>query len=199
MTEPNLRFPAVFCGNLRFSAKIHGFLRFPAPSKCFSFQEKGWICENLRFWLSLSPQFRPLKSAQRNINYLRFIHTVIDRDIDLVDISAPKKKIDPPPPQFPNSAQNPPGPSAPPVLETHPLLRFSKKKTTPPPSRGLGLPLPPPWAEKKKISETPTKLIVWKKMRGYRHRSGLQWLVENKSLKRGGEGIRGVPPKMLRS
>ena len=49
MTEPNLRFPAVFCENLRFSAKICGFLRFPAPSKCLNFQEKGWICENLRF------------------------------------------------------------------------------------------------------------------------------------------------------
>ena len=49
MTEPNLRFPAVFCENLRFSAKIRGFLRFPAPSKCLNFQAKGWICENLRF------------------------------------------------------------------------------------------------------------------------------------------------------
>ena len=49
MTEPNLRFPAVFCENLRFPAKICGFLRFPAPSKCLNFQEKGWICENLRF------------------------------------------------------------------------------------------------------------------------------------------------------
>ena len=49
VTEPNLRFPAVFCENLRFSAKICGFLRFPAPSKCLNFQEKGRICENLRF------------------------------------------------------------------------------------------------------------------------------------------------------
>ena len=49
MTEPNLRFPAVFCENLRFSAKICGFLRFPAPSKCVNFQEEGRICENLRF------------------------------------------------------------------------------------------------------------------------------------------------------
>ena len=39
---------AVSCESLRFSAKICGFLRFPAPSKCFNFQEKGWICENLR-------------------------------------------------------------------------------------------------------------------------------------------------------
>ena len=49
VTEPNPRFPAVFCENLRFSAKICGFLRFPAPSKCWYFQEKGRICENLRF------------------------------------------------------------------------------------------------------------------------------------------------------
>ena len=49
VTEPNLRFPAVFCENLRFSAKICGFLRFPAPSTCLNLQEKGWICENLRF------------------------------------------------------------------------------------------------------------------------------------------------------
>ena len=43
MTEPNLRFPAVFCENLRFCAKI-------CASKCLNFQEKGWIfCENLRF------------------------------------------------------------------------------------------------------------------------------------------------------
>ena len=39
VTEPNLRFPAVFCENLRFSAKSCGFLRFPAPSKCWNLQE----------------------------------------------------------------------------------------------------------------------------------------------------------------
>ena len=49
VTEPNLRLPAVYCENLRFPAKICGFLRFPAPSKCWNFQEKGWICENLWF------------------------------------------------------------------------------------------------------------------------------------------------------
>ena len=49
VTEPNLRFPVVFCENLRFPAKICGFLWFPAPSKCWNFQEKGRICENLRF------------------------------------------------------------------------------------------------------------------------------------------------------
>ena len=41
VTEPNLRFPAVFCENLRFSAKIFGLLRFSAPSKSLSLQEKG--------------------------------------------------------------------------------------------------------------------------------------------------------------
>ena len=41
VTEPNLRFPAVFCENLQFSAKICGFMRFPAPFKCLNFQEKG--------------------------------------------------------------------------------------------------------------------------------------------------------------
>ena len=41
VTEPDLRFPAVFCENLRFSAKICSFLRFPAPSTYWNFQEKG--------------------------------------------------------------------------------------------------------------------------------------------------------------
>ena len=48
VTEPNLRKSSVFCENLRFSVKICGFLQFPAPSKCWNFQEKGWICKNLR-------------------------------------------------------------------------------------------------------------------------------------------------------
>ena len=33
VTEPNLRFPAVFCEHFRFSATICDSLRFPAPSK----------------------------------------------------------------------------------------------------------------------------------------------------------------------
>ena len=37
VTEPNLRFPPVFCENLRFAAKICGFLRKSAPSKCLNF------------------------------------------------------------------------------------------------------------------------------------------------------------------
>ena len=37
MTEPNLRFPAIFCANQQFSARICGFLRLPAPSKCLNF------------------------------------------------------------------------------------------------------------------------------------------------------------------
>ena len=57
VTEPNLRFPAVFCENLlRFSARICGFLRFPAPSKCLNSRRRGEsakICGFLResaFW-----------------------------------------------------------------------------------------------------------------------------------------------------
>ena len=50
VTEPNLRFPAVFCENLRFPAKICGFLRFPDALQMLEFPG-----ENLRFGLSLSP------------------------------------------------------------------------------------------------------------------------------------------------
>ena len=88
MTEPNLRFPAVFCENLRFSAKICSFLRFSAPSKCWNFQGKGRICENLRFsakicvlWCSLSPQFRHLKRS------LTFISLKVRRPSFLATIS----------------------------------------------------------------------------------------------------------------
>ena len=51
----------------------------------------------------------------------------------LVDISAPEKKkfSPPPPPEFPNSLQTPSGPSAPPFLETPPLLGFSIKNRPP--------------------------------------------------------------------
>ena len=76
MTEPNLRFPAVFCETLRFPAKICGFLRFPAPSKRLNFQENlrksAVFCENLRFGLSsLSPYVRHLKLAlSRSKQYL---------------------------------------------------------------------------------------------------------------------------------
>ena len=52
----HLRWRSPICGFLRLSAnscgflrKSAGFLRFPAPSKCWNFQEKGWICENLQF------------------------------------------------------------------------------------------------------------------------------------------------------
>ena len=45
----HLRWRSPICGFLGFSAKICGFLRFPAHSKCLNFQEKGWICESLRF------------------------------------------------------------------------------------------------------------------------------------------------------
>ena len=54
----DLRWQSPICSFLRFSAKIFGFLRksavavflwFPAPSKSLNFQERGWICEDLRF------------------------------------------------------------------------------------------------------------------------------------------------------
>ena len=59
----HLRWRSPTCGFLRFSAKIFGFLRKAARSKCWNFQEKARICENLwfffcenlRFGLSLSP------------------------------------------------------------------------------------------------------------------------------------------------
>ena len=73
----------------------------------------------------------------------------------------PDKKIfsPPPPPNSPIRRRHPPGPSAPPPLgEAPPPLLGDSIKITPPPSRHLGLPLPPPRAEKiKNISETSTK------------------------------------------
>ena len=46
--------------------------------------------------------------------------------------------------------RHPPGPAAPPLLETPPpLWDFQKKNRTPTTSQRLGLPLPPPRAEKK--------------------------------------------------
>ena len=54
MAEPEVtdlfRWRSPICGFLRKSSVFCGF---PAPSKCLNFQEKGWICENLRFGLSL--------------------------------------------------------------------------------------------------------------------------------------------------
>ena len=61
VTEPNLRFPAVFCENLWFSAKICGFLRkscalqmLEFPGEGANLQKSAVLCENLRFGLSLS-------------------------------------------------------------------------------------------------------------------------------------------------
>ena len=45
---------------------------------------------------------------------------LIKDEANLVDISAPKKKYQDPPPKIPKFAADPPGPSAPPVLETPP-------------------------------------------------------------------------------
>ena len=53
VTEPNLRFPAVFCENLRFSAKICGFLRLPNAGISSRRGESAKICGFLRksaFW-----------------------------------------------------------------------------------------------------------------------------------------------------
>ena len=64
MTEPNLRF-------LWFSPKIFGFLRFPAlqmlefPGEGVNPRKSAVFCEDLRFGLSLSPEFRHLKHAPK--------------------------------------------------------------------------------------------------------------------------------------
>ena len=44
VTEPNLRFPAVFCENLRFAAKICGFLRSPNAGLSRRRGESAKIC-----------------------------------------------------------------------------------------------------------------------------------------------------------
>ena len=78
---------------------------------------------------------------------------------DLVDISAPKKIFSPPPPQkIPQFVADPSGPSAPPVRETTPPPGiFNKNRSPPLPRLTLGLPLPTPRAENKKVSKTSTK------------------------------------------
>ena len=66
-----------------------------------------------------------------------------------MDISAAKKNIFKPPPQFPNLPQTssrPLGPS--PSWRPPPSWDFRSKKATLPSSRRLGLPLPPPRGEK---------------------------------------------------
>ena len=86
----DLRWRSPICSFLRFSAKIFGFsakicsfLWFPAPSTCLNFQEKGWICENLRFsakicvlgalcHLSSVPLSSPLKLGNFSINSLNW-------------------------------------------------------------------------------------------------------------------------------
>ena len=71
---------------------------------------------------------------------------------NLVDISAPNKKIltPPPPPKFPNSPQTLPAPRPLPSWRPPPLPGIFNEKPIPPPSRRLGVPLPPPRAEKNK-------------------------------------------------
>ena len=68
-------------------------------------------------------------------------------EIVLVDISAPKRNIWPPPPPKKNSPNSPQTPSRPlPSWKPRPLL-FSIRNRSPPPL--LGLPLPPPPSSKK--------------------------------------------------
>ena len=67
----------------------------------------------------------------------------------------PRKKIfrSPPPPKkkkIPIRCRHPPGPSGPPLPENPPPLLGFSIKIDPPPSRRLGLPLPPARAEKNK-------------------------------------------------
>ena len=72
MTEPNLRFPVVFCENLRlpakdlrFSAVSRGLQMLEFPGEGVNLLESAVFCVNLRFGLSLSPSpyCRPLKHA----------------------------------------------------------------------------------------------------------------------------------------
>ena len=78
----------------------------------------------------------------------RKFRTVVHIAIILVDVSAPKKKeFSPPPPQVcPICRRHPPGPSAPPLSSD-----FELKLPPPLHSWRLGLPLPPPRAEKKNL------------------------------------------------
>ena len=74
----DLRWHSPICGFLRKSSVSCGFLRFLVPSKCWNFQEKVWIWENLRFsakicvWvlsvtLVPSPSARPEKLCDLNL------------------------------------------------------------------------------------------------------------------------------------
>ena len=75
----------------------------------------------------------------------------------------PRKKYLAPPPKFPDSLQTPSRPLGPsrPGGPPPPPWDFQLKKSDPPTSWRLELPIPPPHAEKKKlkISETSTKMI----------------------------------------
>ena len=80
----HLRWQSPISGFLRLSAKIFYVLRksavflwFPAPSKCLNFQEKGWICENLRFSANSSV---PLGVPWENPSCIGF--TVLRRGIE---------------------------------------------------------------------------------------------------------------------
>ena len=64
MTEPNLRFPAVFCENLKnsvfcenlwFSAVSCALQMLEFPGEGVNLRKSAVFCENLRFGFSLSP------------------------------------------------------------------------------------------------------------------------------------------------
>ena len=55
VTEPNLRFPAVFCENLRFSAASCPLQMLQFPGERVNLRKSAVFCKNLRFGFSLSP------------------------------------------------------------------------------------------------------------------------------------------------
>ena len=54
VTEPNLRFPAVFCENLRFSAVSCALRMLEFPGEGVNLQKSAVFFENLRFGLSVT-------------------------------------------------------------------------------------------------------------------------------------------------
>ena len=94
----------------------------------------------------------PLKGIFKELR----MKSVIFAKLLLLDISAPQK-IFSSPPQIPQFAETPPGPSAPPGLSP-PLLGIFNEKPIPPPSPAPQTPPSPHRAGKKK-SETSTKFL----------------------------------------
>ena len=132
---------------------------------CVFLSCRGSCCsEELRSKQSLAGVSRPFgrdgvsKKSQQGLQSFKnrvenqMFETFQNFDLFLVDVSAPKKYLAPPPPKNPQFAPDTlPAPRPLPLLETPPLLGFSIKADSPPPSWRLGLALPPPRAEKKII------------------------------------------------